>query len=56
MVLVSIDFEQDSAIVTVKEDGKGFVNGEELRFVQTGKIGLAGMQKRTALLGGNLSI
>jgi len=39
--------------VQVKDDGKGFVIGEDLRFVEAGKIGLAGMQERADLLGGN---
>ena len=53
---VSIDFGKDSATIQVKDDGKGFVIGENLRFVEAGKIGLAGMQERADLLGGNLSI
>jgi PAS domain S-box-containing protein len=55
-VLVSIDFGGDSVTIEVKDDGKGFVIGEDLRFVEAGKIGLAGMQERAELLGGNLSI
>ena len=54
--LVSLDFGQDSMTILVKDDGKGFVIGEDLRFVEAGKIGLAGMQERADLLGGNLSI
>jgi len=53
---VSIDFSKDGMTVQVKDDGKGFVIGEDLRFVEAGKIGLAGMQERADLLGGNLSI
>ena len=55
-VSVSIDFGKDSVTIEVKDDGKGFVIGEDLRFVEAGKIGLAGMQERAELLGGNLSI
>lgn len=55
-VLVSLDFGKDSVTIEVKDDGKGFVIGEDLRFVEAGKIGLAGMQERAELLGGNLSI
>ena len=54
--LVSIEFEKDGTTVKIKDDGKGFVIGEDLRFVEAGKIGLAGMQERADLLGGNLSI
>jgi PAS domain S-box-containing protein len=53
---VSIDFGKDGTTIQVKDDGKGFVIGEDLRFVEAGKIGLAGMQERADLLGGNLSI
>ncbi|MGP8080673.1 MAG: PAS domain S-box protein [Dehalococcoidales bacterium] len=55
-VSVSIDFGKDGTTIEVKDDGKGFVIGEDLRFVEAGKIGLAGMQERADLLGGNLSI
>ena len=56
MVSVSIDFGKDGTTIEIKDDGKGFVIGEDLRFVEAGKIGLAGMQERADLLGGNLSI
>ena len=43
-VSISIDFGKDSVTIEIKDDGKGFVIGEDLRFVEAGKIGLAGMQ------------
>ena len=55
-VFVSIDFGKESVTIEIKDDGKGFVIGENLRFVEAGKIGLAGMQERAELLGGHLSI
>jgi PAS domain S-box-containing protein len=55
-VHVTIRFNARSATVDVADDGNGFVIGEDLRFVQAGKIGLAGMQERADLLGGTLSI
>ncbi|MDO9333137.1 MAG: PAS domain S-box protein [Dehalococcoidales bacterium] len=55
-VHVAIRFNARSATVDVTDDGNGFVIGEDLRFVQAGKIGLAGMQERADLLGGTLSI
>jgi signal transduction histidine kinase len=55
-VTVTINFGTASAAIEVKDDGKGFVIGEDMRFVEAGKIGLAGMQERAELLGGNLSI
>ena len=53
---ISLDFGPESMTILIKDDGKGFVIGEDLRFVEAGKIGLAGMQERADLLGGNLSI
>jgi PAS domain S-box-containing protein len=54
--VVSIAFDTRNASVEVTDDGKGFIIGEDLRFVQAGKIGLAGMQERADLLGGTLTI
>jgi PAS domain S-box-containing protein len=54
--LVKIKFDTRSATVNITDDGKGFIIGEDLRFVQAGKIGLAGMQERADLLGGTLTI
>jgi PAS domain S-box-containing protein len=53
---IVIRFDTRNATVGVTDDGKGFVIGEDLRFVQAGKIGLAGMQERADLLGGTLTI
>ena len=53
---ISMDFGKDGTTIEIKDDGKGFVIGEDLRFVEAGKIGLAGMQERADLLGGDLSI
>lgn len=55
-VLISIEFRKDDALIRIKDDGKGFVIGEGMRFLQAGKIGLAGMQERADLLGSNLSV
>ncbi|MDP2919302.1 MAG: PAS domain S-box protein [Dehalococcoidia bacterium] len=53
---VIIKFNTRNAVIEVKDDGKGFDRGEDLRFVKAGKIGLAGMQERADLLGGSLAI
>jgi len=53
---VTIRFDTRNAIVDIVDDGKGFIIGEDLRFVQAGKIGLAGMQERADLLGGTLTV
>jgi len=46
----------DLARVEISDDGKGFTMEEDMRFVQAGKIGLAGMQERADLLGSKLVI
>lgn len=53
---VAVDFNKEKTTVEISDDGKGFEMEEDLRFVQAGKIGLAGMQERADLLGGSLSI
>jgi PAS domain S-box-containing protein len=53
---VLLSFNSRNTTAEVKDDGRGFIIGEDLRFVQVGKIGLAGMQERADLLGGNLTI
>lgn len=53
---VSINFDKESAVIQVRDDGKGFVTVGDMGFVQAGKIGLAGMKERADLLGGNLTI
>jgi len=55
-VKVSITFGEDKTIIEVKDNGVGFEMEEDMRFVQSGKIGLAGMQERADLLGGSLNI
>lgn len=55
-VNVNIRYNTRDAIITITDDGKGFVIGEDLRFVKAGKIGLVGMQERADLLGGTLTI
>jgi PAS domain S-box-containing protein len=53
---VAINFNNNETTVEIDDDGKGFEMEENLRFVQAGKIGLAGMQERADLLGGSLNI
>ncbi|MDD5288687.1 MAG: PAS domain S-box protein [Dehalococcoidales bacterium] len=54
--MVSINFGKEDTTIEIRDDGKGFVIGEDMRFVQSGKIGLAGMLERADLLGANLSV
>ncbi|RLC72641.1 MAG: hypothetical protein DRI26_02555 [Chloroflexi bacterium] len=53
---VVIDFGQDKTRVMVEDDGRGFEFREDSGFVRVGKIGLAGMQERAGLLGGQLIV
>ena len=53
---VAVDFNKDRTTVEVSDDGRGFEMAEDMRFVQAGKIGLAGMQERADLLGASLTI
>ena len=55
-VQVDITFNDRKTTVEISDDGKGFEMEEDMRFVQAGKIGLAGMQERADLLGGRLTI
>ena len=56
IVNVTITFGGDKTSIEVRDDGVGFEMEEDMRFVQAGKIGLAGMQERADLLGGVLHI
>lgn len=53
---VTIESDNDKTVVTISDNGRGFVTGEEPGFVHEGKIGLAGMRERAELLGGKLDI
>jgi PAS domain S-box-containing protein len=54
---VKIEFEKQKTRVTISDDGIGFELPESLGDLpHTGKLGLAGMQERVQLLGGNLKL
>ena len=54
---VEVKFDKYRVRVTVSDDGVGFELPEVLGdLVQTGKLGLAGMQERVQLLGGSLKL
>lgn len=54
---VEIKFDENKITVTISDDGKGFEPPENLgALTPTGKLGLAGMQERVQLLGGNLNL
>lgn len=54
---VKVEFEKQKARVTISDDGIGFQLPKSLGdLLHTGKLGLAGMQERVQLLGGNLKL
>jgi PAS domain S-box-containing protein len=54
---VEVNFNEDKVTITVSDNGKGFEPPESLGALPlTGKLGLAGMQERVQLLGGNLRL
>jgi len=53
---VTVKFAEDKTRVEISDNGKGFEMEEGLKFVQSGKIGLAGMEERADLLGGTVNI
>ena len=54
---VKVEFDKYRAQVTIKDDGVGFELPHSLGdLVQTGKLGLAGMQERVQLLSGSLKL
>ena len=56
-VEVTVEFYEDKIVVTVKDNGKGFELPRMLgELARIGKLGLAGMEERARLLGGNLRV
>jgi len=54
---VKVEFEKQKIRVTISDDGIGFQLPENFGdLVHLGKLGLAGMQERVQLLGGNLKL
>ncbi len=54
---VTVEFDNDKTILTVKDNGKGFELPERIEdLASTGKLGLAGMQERAQLIGGRLTL
>jgi signal transduction histidine kinase len=57
VVSVTVWFEPDRILVSVKDNGGGFeVPANLSTLVSTGKLGLKGMQERAQLAGGNLKL
>jgi signal transduction histidine kinase len=54
---VSLEFEEDSLKIMIKDDGKGFHPPRKFdRLAARGKLGLIGMRQRTDFLGGTFRI
>ena len=54
---VTLDFGSDGTILTLKDNGQGFVPPERISdLAAVGKLGLAGMEERVQLIGGKLGI
>ena len=54
---VTLEFGDDMATLTIKDNGKGFELPERVGdLASSGKLGLAGMQERAQLVGGKLTI
>jgi two-component system sensor histidine kinase DegS len=54
---VKVEFDKHRVRATISDDGVGFELPPSLGdLVQTGKLGLAGMQERVQLLGGSLKL
>ena len=45
-----------NTIISIKDNGKGFMLKKDSQFLEMGKLGLMGMQERAHLLGGSLEI
>ena len=52
----AVEFDEDKTIITISDNGKGFNPDQSQGFLETGKLGLAGMKERARLLGGTLAV
>jgi len=56
-VWITMEFGGDKAILTIKDNGKGFELPEKVEdLARIGKLGLAGMQERALLITGKLMV
>ena len=54
---ITVEFGDDKITLNIKDNGKGFNLPERIgEFTTAGRLGLAGMQERARLIGGNLTI
>ncbi|MBE0480317.1 MAG: hypothetical protein IBX68_04995 [Dehalococcoidia bacterium] len=55
--VITVVFQQDSVRLTIADNGKGFdLQQRRGDLTREGRLGLAGMEERARLLGGNLTI
>jgi len=56
-VQITVAFNEQTTLVTVEDNGKGFALPETIADLsRLGKLGLTGMQERARLLGGSLKV
>jgi len=56
-VELTVDFRGGGLVVTIADNGAGFeIPGSTSDLAECGKLGIMGMQERTRLLGGTLSV
>ncbi|RMF27080.1 MAG: sensor histidine kinase, partial [Chloroflexi bacterium] len=55
-VTLRLTWEEDCLVLTIQDDGRGFVPVAPRDLVAQGHFGLAGMQERVALIGGTLTV
>jgi len=57
LVQIVVEFEEDEIRITVTDNGQGFLVPDTMgSLAESGKLGLAGMQERAKLMGGNVTI
>ena len=53
---IVIKLGEDRITIIISDNGRGFNADESVGFLETGKLGLAGMKERAHLLGGTLTV
>jgi PAS domain S-box-containing protein len=54
---VTVEFSEGRTRLTIRDNGKGFnMKGDRSELPRSGKLGLAGMEERTRIAGGNLTL
>ncbi|MBM3119311.1 MAG: hypothetical protein FJ006_07160 [Chloroflexi bacterium] len=54
---ITVEFREDTTAITIGDDGRGFTPPQKIgSLARDGKLGMAGMQERAQLVGGNLTV